>query len=44
MIVEANGAGEATQADNVEQEEKGAKLKETTGMSGNRGGGISEDD
>lgn len=44
MVVEATGVDATTQADSVEQEEKGTKLTETTGISRNRGGGISEDD
>ena len=44
MVVEATGVDATTQADSVEQEEKGTKLMETTGISRNRGGGISEDD
>lgn len=40
--MEANGADEFTQGENVEQEEKRTKLKETRGISRNRGGVVSE--
>lgn len=42
--MEANGVDEFTQGENVEHEEKRTKLKETTGVSRNKGGVMSEED